>query len=323
MRDHLETWTVTNAGSLLPDVKRHFVRINPVGPRQSALPGAVDTAMLTLSSQPPDQPSDYPAREIVDAGFLELVRYGILAPDDPLVLDTLKVVDATLKADTPHGTCWRRYNHDGYGQRANGDAYVEWGQGRPWPLLTGERGHYELAAGRDPSEYIRDMERLATHTGMLPEQVWDADDLPDQFMFKGQPTGSAAPLLWAHAEYIKLLRSAADGQVYDRIPEVAARYLENPRDSESRWKSGAFSIRWKRWNQAKPCAFSPNRRSACAVRRTTGRPHRTQTAFRPRSTSVMWMCRPPKSKTRSLRFTFYWPEDDRWEDQDFVVTLQK
>ena len=87
MRDHLEAWTVTNVGSLLPEVKRHFVRINPVGPRQAALPGTVDKATVRLSSQPPDQATDYPAREIVDAGFLELVRYGILAPDDPLVVD--------------------------------------------------------------------------------------------------------------------------------------------------------------------------------------------------------------------------------------------
>jgi GH15 family glucan-1,4-alpha-glucosidase len=86
----------------------------------------------------------------VDAGFLQLVRYGILPADDPLVVESLKVVDATLKTETPAGPCWRRYNHDGYGQRGDGSPYIGWGTGRSWPLLTGERAHYELAAGRAP-----------------------------------------------------------------------------------------------------------------------------------------------------------------------------
>src|SRR6266704_2094587 len=44
-------------------------------------------------------------------------------------------------------------------------------------------------------------------------------------MFLGRPTGSAMPLMWAHAEYIKLLRSVSDTRVFDMIPEVAKRYL--------------------------------------------------------------------------------------------------
>jgi glucoamylase len=94
----------------------------------------------------------------------------------------------------------------------------------PGPLLTGERGHYELAAGRDPTPYLRALEAFASSTGLLPEQVWDEPDRPEAYMFLGRPTGSAMPLMWAHAEYIKLLRSASDGVVFDLIPEVAARY---------------------------------------------------------------------------------------------------
>ena len=69
------------------------------------------------------------------------------------------------------------------------------------------------------------MEGLASTTGLLPEQSWDEADRPEIYMWLGQPTGSAMPLMWAHAEYIKLLRSTADGKVYDAIPEVAERYL--------------------------------------------------------------------------------------------------
>ncbi len=321
MRDHLEAWTVTNAGSLLPGVKRHFVRINPTGPHQSARMGALDTATLILSSQPPDAPTEYPARDIVDAGFLELVRYGILAPDDPLVVDTLKVVDAILKADTANGPCWRRYNHDGYGQRANGDAYVEWGQGRPWPLLAGERGHYELAAGCDPSPYIQAMEQLATSTGLLPEQVWDADDIPDKYLFNGQPTGSAAPLLWAHAEYVRLLRSAVDGRVFDRLPEVAARYVENPR-TPSALEIWGFLYPLETMEAGKTLRIVAE--SGFCARwtsdewQTTQDTDSTQTAVGISYADIP----PPPEQSGTLRFTFYWPDDDRWEDQDFVVTIQ-
>ena len=59
---------------------------------------------------------------------------------------------------------------------------------------------------------------------MLPEQVWDYADIPSERMFLGQSAGSAQPLVWAHSEYLKLLRSATDGEVFDRIPIVAERY---------------------------------------------------------------------------------------------------
>ena len=81
--------------------------------------------------------------------------------------------------------------------------------GRSWPILTGERGHYELAAGRDPKPFITAMEKFANEGGMISEQVWDADDLPDGRMKCGRPTGSAMPLCWSHAEYVSLVRSPA------------------------------------------------------------------------------------------------------------------
>ena len=91
-------------------------------------------------------------------------------------------------------------------------------------MLAGERGHYELAAQRDPKPFIQSLEGFATPTALLPEQVWDEVDRPDQHLHLGRPTGSATPLLWAHAEYIKLLRSVRDGRVYNCIPEVERRY---------------------------------------------------------------------------------------------------
>ena len=107
-----------------------------------------------------------------------------------------------------------------------------WGQGRAWPLLGGERGHYELAAGRDARPFLAAMERFSSIGGMLPEQVWDRADLPSEGMYFGQSAGSAQPLVWAHAEYLKLLRSAVDGKVFDCIPVVQERYAVAGRQAD-------------------------------------------------------------------------------------------
>ncbi len=218
---HIEPWTVTTEGSLLSEVPRHYIRINPGDMETGEDP---NMAVVGIANIPDGVQREFPASQIIDGGFLELVRYGIRPPHDPLIVDSLRVVDATLKTETPEGPVWYRYNHDGYGQRDDGGPYEGWGVGRPWPLLTGERGHYEFAAGGDVRPYIATLEAFAHGVGLLPEQVWDDDDRPDQFLFRGRPTGAAMPLMWAHAEYIKLLRSVVDGQAFDFIPEVADRY---------------------------------------------------------------------------------------------------
>ena len=236
LESHVERWTVTTRGTLVPGIARHYVRVTPVAP-DGASGGDPNEGSVILNNQPPGSPWQYRASTIVDAGFLELVRYGIRSPGDPLAEDSLRVVDAVLKVETPSGPCWRRYNHDGYGTRPDGGPYEGWGQGRAWPLLVGERAHYELACGRNAGDLVGAMERFASKGGMLPEQVWDAPDLPVAGMYAGRPAGSAMPLMWAHAEYVKLLRSIHDGRVFDLIEPVAARYREGKgrRDLEV-WK---------------------------------------------------------------------------------------
>jgi len=221
---HLEDWTVTNDGVLLPEVKRHYMRIRPPESGEAIDREGPGTEKIHLNNRPAGTPYEFEARQIIDGGFLELVRYGIRRADDPLMVDSLKVVDAILKRDLPQGPSWLRYNYDGYGQTTTGGPYHGTGQGRPWPLLTGERAHYELAAGRDISDLIKTYEGYATAGNMLPEQLWDEPDLPEEHLKFGGPTGAACPLVWAHAEYLKLLRSAYDGQVFDRIEPVYQRY---------------------------------------------------------------------------------------------------
>lgn len=263
LESHVEAWTVTTQGSLVPGVTRHYIRILPIAASETSPDEDPNSGMMTIANTPPGQQFQFPAKEIVDAGFLELVRYGIRSAGDPLMEASLKVIDAVLKVQTPWGPCWRRYNHDGYGPQADGKPYRGWGVGRAWPLLTGERAHHELAAGRNTGALIAAIENFSTDTGMLPEQIWDERDMPEAFMYFGKPCGAAMPLMWAHAEYIKLLRSVRDGQVFDWIMPVAARYLgsKGRKDLEV-WKSsrrvrqvaagtilrvvlrGAFRLRW-------------------------------------------------------------------------------
>ncbi|MBI4460753.1 MAG: glucan 1,4-alpha-glucosidase, partial [Acidobacteria bacterium] len=275
---HLEAWTATTEGILVTGIKRHFIRILPAEVHNRCPDENPNHGVLAIANRPPGARWEFPAKEIVDAGFLELVRYGIRKPDDPLIADSLRTVDATLKVQTPFGPCWCRYNHDGYGQRDDGGPYEGWGKGRAWPLLTGERGHYELAAGRSVGAFIQAIEKFASPTGLLPEQVWNGPDLPEVHMYLGCPTGSAMPLMWAHAEYIKLLRSVFDGQVFDFIPEVAERYrarcgckpleIWKPNRQACSVKAGmtlriqapaAFRLRWSsdEWQSAHDTASTP------------------------------------------------------------------
>lgn len=165
--------------------------------------------------------------EIISPDALALVRFGLRAADDPRVLDTIKVIDALLKRDLPGGPAWCRYNGDGYGEHEDDSPFDGTGRGRPWPLLTGERAHYELAGGdRKEAERLADaIGNFANGTGLLPEQVWDGEELPERELWVGGPTGSAMPLVWAHAEFLKLGRSLADGTIFDLPPQTVARYL--------------------------------------------------------------------------------------------------
>ena len=225
---HLDEWTTTSEGVLHPDVKYHYMRVRPPAPGEPFHNPEIPAGSIRLANRGPDEQSIFEAREVIDGGFLELVRYGIRRADDPLIVDSLKVVDCCLKIETPYGTCWRRYNHDGYGQKKDGGPYTGWGQGRAWPLLGGERAHFELAAGHDVTPYITAFERFSSLGGMLPEQVWDWEDLPSEGMYLGRSAGSAQPLVWAHAEYIKLLKSVADSHIFDRVSVVEERYAVPP-----------------------------------------------------------------------------------------------
>ncbi|HEY0405005.1 MAG TPA: glucan 1,4-alpha-glucosidase [Pyrinomonadaceae bacterium] len=170
----------------------------------------------------------YDERLIVDAGFLELVRLGIKRADDPLILKSLAVVDKLIQVETPHGAAWYRYNHDAYGERPDGGNYdARSGQGRLWTLLAGERGEFELARGERQAAARRldAMLGFSNQGLMIPEQVWDRMDSPRPTLRFGEGTGSATPLAWSLAQFVRLVVNLQERRNLDTPDIVAARYL--------------------------------------------------------------------------------------------------
>jgi glucoamylase len=217
----LESWTAVHGTALAKrlGVDGYYVRLAPAEVLSN--PQSLQS-VLTLKNR--WYHAEVPADEEISIDFLQLVRYGLRRPDDPLIRDSVVVADALLKVDTPNGPAWHRYNGDGYGEHADGRPFDGRGRGRAWPLLSGERGHFELAAGRDPTPYLTAMAAMTGPCGMIPEQIWDANPLPASRLFPGKPTGSAMPLAWAHAEFVKLMISRHLGYPFDRPESVWRRY---------------------------------------------------------------------------------------------------
>jgi glucoamylase len=215
---NVERWTATSTGP--HGDKNYYIRIAHLDddPNDGDLMNAGNGG------------SDYDEREYVDAGFLELVRLGIRRPDDPLIARSLAVVDKVLRVETPNGAAWYRYNHDGYGEMDDGRPWnfdgKYTGKGRLWALLSGERGQYELARGERAAARRRldHMLGFANDGLMLPEQIWDRSDSPRAEFVFGEGTGSATPLAWTMAQFIRLAANLSEGRNLETPDIVAARY---------------------------------------------------------------------------------------------------
>jgi glucoamylase len=314
----IENWTYAVGSRLAQEhgVDGHYVRIAA----PEVLAGAPISSPVQIKNRPPAE-STVPGDELIGTDFLALVRFGLRRPDDPRILSTLKVADALLRTETPSGPAWHRYNGDGYGEHADGSPFDGTGVGRGWPLLVGERGHYELDAGRDARPYLDAMRRQGSRGAMLPEQVWDADDIPARGLVKGRPSGSAMPLAWAHAEYVKLVRSIALGHAIDR-PEAAWRRYRGMRPTATRatWRFTAprpamVAGRTLRFELLAPC------RVHCSLDGW-----RTVVDVDARDTGLgVWVADVPGSGDlapgSAIEATFYWPEANRWEGRNVRVRV--
>jgi glucoamylase len=220
-RAHLNAWTLTTTGPFGPS---YYLRLSKNGRPNSGVRYKIGDS----------GPSAVDQRRVVDPSFLELVRLGVVSPADPNIVSTLSVVDRRLGDATPAGLFWHRYSDDGYGEQRNGQPWnVNFPPnsrktlGRLWPLLTGERGEYALAAGAGASTELAEMAATINPAGFLPEQVWDQNPPSSRNAGRfvaGHPTFSATPLAWTHAQLIRLAWSISAGHPIEQPAVVACRY---------------------------------------------------------------------------------------------------
>ncbi len=321
--DNIERWTYAIDGDLARQigVEGYYVRIAPEGEGDGA--ASPLQGFVPIKNRAPDQSSTR-AAQVISPDSLALVRFGLRAPDDPRILNTIKVVDALLRAKLPQGPCWYRYNGDGYGEHEDGSPFDGTGIGRPWPLLAGERAHYEIAAGRPEfaDALLRVMEgSTAGASRLIPEQVWDGPDLPELELFHGKPTGSACPLVWAHSEYIKLRRSLRDGRVFDQPLQTVQRYLVEKRRCE-------FFL-WIFNNKVRTMPCGKTLRIAVLAPATVHwSTDSWNTSFDTptRDTTLgVHLVDLPTDKlpvTHPIVFTLQWEADGRWEGVDYTVEVE-
>ena len=320
--DNVERWVYATGSDLAQQlgVEGYYVRISPPETDGAASP---TEGFVPIKNRPPGQDMEQ-AFHVISPDSLALVRFGLRAPEDPRILNTIRAIDALLRVQLPQGTCWYRYNGDGYGEHKDGSPFDGSGIGRPWPLLAGERAHYELAAGqRAKAEALLGVMEESTigRSRLLPEQVWDGPDLKDIELLRGKPSGSACPLVWAHAEYIKLRRSLSDGRIFDQPTQTVQRYVfaEN--------KPAVFGWRWN--NKIRSI---PRNKILHLVLLSTAMVHwsfdgwKNWQDIRTRDTGlgIHTLDLPTASlpSGSQILFTFYWPEENRWEGTDYSVTVE-
>jgi glucoamylase len=319
----IERWTYVRDTDLarFVGVEGYYVRIKP---KESVEKDSPENNLLTISNRPPGE-NICPANEMVSPDALALVRYGLRRADDPGILNTIKVLDATLKMDHPFlGPVWYRYNGDGYGEHADGTPFNGTGIGRPWPLLTGERAHYEIAAGNYSyaESLLRTLENYANENGLFPEQVWDSEDIPALGLYSGRPSGGAMPLVWAHAEYIKLCRSLRAKKIFDMPNQTYERYLSgNPVSNIFTW---TFTNKYKYIPKGKTLRI--HCQAAATVKWSTDNwqtVHEKQTLDSGVGVHFADLPTANLDHDHEVIFTFYWHEAECWENKNYKLYIER
>ena len=320
--DNIERWTYANGGDLAHQlgISGYYVRIAPPDTDGAASP---TQGFVPIKNKPPGQDGER-AYHIISPDALALVRFGLRAPDDPRILNTLRAIDALLAVELPQGPCWYRYNGDGYGEHKDGSAFDGTGIGRPWPLLAGERAHYCLAAGHcDEAEALLTVMENSTlgHSRLLPEQVWDSADIPALELFRGKPSGSACPLVWAHSEYIKLRRSIRDGKIFDQPPQTVQRYIKEKHVRQIfGWRFNNKTRSIPRNKTLRLVLLSPAKVHWSIDNWMT--PHDTNTRDTGLGIHILDLPTASLPPGGEALFTFFWPNENRWEGTDFRVKVE-
>lgn len=293
-------------------VDGYYVRIAPPA-LQGGLCGRID-----IRNRPG---KSIPAIALIGMDYLYLCRLGLRDPRDVRIQNTLKVSEGILRVETPHGVAYRRYNEDGYGEHEDGSPFDGSGIGRAWPLLTGERGHLDLLLGIDPLPYLEMMARMTGPAGLIPEQIWDVLPIPERGLQPGKPTGSAMPLVWAHAEYIKLRRSIQENRVFDTPRQTVQRYLVD--------KIGSPHVIWRFNHKCQTMTAGKTLRvellAAATIHWGQGDWQRARDVETHDTGLGVHFADLPTEKLPAgtqVRFTFRWREAARWEGCDFAVGIE-
>jgi glucoamylase len=313
----LEDWAFVRGTTLARElgISGYFIRTVP----QDALTrvGAQYERVLikNLAHDP-----DLPASAQVSTDFLQLVRYGLRNAHDPCIIDSLRAVDHLLKVDTPSGPVWHRYNDDGYGEHADGRPFDGTGHGRGWPLLTGERGHYALAAGEDVLPYLEAIMAMANPLGLIPEQVWDSAPIPERDLMPGKPSGSAMPLVWAHGEFVKLCYSRALGHAVDRPAATWARYQgTSPKIDYDLWGPKAHPRTLKAGKTLSIALKAPARVHWGVDGWNDIRDIDTRDSGLGLQIADLPVAHLASGQT--IQFTFLWRDSEAWESRDYEVRV--
>ena len=317
----VERWTYVEGTDLGRQigVGGYYVRIAPPESDGASSPAE---GFVPIKNRPPGE-SSAAAAHLISPDALALVRFGLRAPDDPRILNTIKVIDALLRVNLPAGPCWYRYNGDGYGEHRDGSPFDGTGVGRPWPLLAGERAHYELAAGRSEiaEELLRVMESSVHGGHLIPEQVWDEADIPDKELFLGKASGSACPLVWAHSEYIKLRRSLRDGKIFDQPPQTYQRYVvEKRKPTHFGWRFNNKPRSMPAGHKLRLALLSPAMvHWSLDGWKTT---HDTNTYDSGLGMHSVDLPTETLGSGSEIAFTIYWPQQRRWEGVNYTVAVE-
>ncbi len=318
--DSMERWMyVTNTDWCRQyHVKGYYIRIAPVSNSDWAV--RFQTAVHVKNVKAAEDTRA--ASHLVSPDALALARFGLRNANDPRMQNTVKVIDAMLKVETSTGPSWHRYNDDGYGEHEDGSPFDGTGIGRIWPLLTGEKAHFELLAGeKDKAKSLQiTMGSFANESGLISEQVWDKPDVPKYELRFGRPSGSAMPLVWAHAEYLKLQRSLLDGKVFDLPPQTVKRYITE--------KTVSPRIIWRFNHKIRsiPCGkILRIETMSKAVIHWSDDDWKTVHDLKDshQILGIHFADLPTKSLPvgKQIKFTFYWPEADHWEGTDFIIDV--
>jgi len=318
----IERWTYVTGSDLAEfvGVEGYYVRINSNEQLETDQSGS---ELLTISNRPRGE-NVCPINEMVSPDALALVRFGLRSADDPRILNTIKVIDATLKYDAPQGPVWYRYNRDGYGEHMDGRPFDGIGIGRPWPLLIGERAHYEIAAGNftEAKKLLKVFENCANETGLFPEQIWDSEDIPELGLFNGQSTGGACPLVWAHSEYIKLCRSLKSKKIFDMPHHTRERYLV--RKTVSKIFIWNFSNKYKYIPKGRilriQCGASATVHFSTDGWATTRHIHTLDSGL-----GIHFADLPTDhlDHEQTVAYTFHWDEAGTWENKNYTLAIEK